>query len=221
MATLKKKQQAGGKKHMLPVILGMVLAVVLFITLLNVETKMLAEYEEGMVAVAAGPIEENTEITKDNLNQYFTLESRPLNDIPKLAYVRLEDIVGSYVQNDIDEGSMLTKSMLGELQVPKKDTVLLGLNMEALEQSVVGILRTGDTIDIYTVRLNEEEVIEVEQALSGIVVDRSYTSTGVAITKEDTTSVAQYITIPIHKDAVGMLYEALEERRVEIVKHME
>ena len=71
MATIKKKQQDGGKKHTLPVILGMVLAVVLFITLLNVETKMLAEYEEGMVAVATGPIEENTEITKENLNQYF------------------------------------------------------------------------------------------------------------------------------------------------------
>ena len=221
MATIKKKQQDGGKKHTLPVILGMVLAVVLFITLLNVETKMLAEYEEGMVAVATGPIEENTEITKENLNQYFTLESRRLNDIPKASYVTLEDMVGSFVQSDIDEGSMITKSMLGELQVPKKDTVLLGINMEALEQSVVGILRTGDTIDIYTVKLNEEEEVEVEQALSGIVVDRSYTSEGASITKEDTTSVAQYITIPIHKDAVGMLYEALEERRVEIVKHME
>ncbi len=130
MATLKKKQQADGKKHTLPIILGIVLAVVLFITLLNVEAKMLAEYEEGMVVVAAGPIEENMEITKDNLNQYFILESRPLNDIPKLAYVRLEDIVGSYVQNNIDEGSMLTKSMLGELQVPKKDTVLLGISLK-------------------------------------------------------------------------------------------
>ena len=69
MATIKKKQD-GGKKHTLPVILGMVLAVVLFITLLNVETKMLAEYEEGMVAVAAGPIEENTEITKENIKNF-------------------------------------------------------------------------------------------------------------------------------------------------------
>lgn len=221
MASLKKKQNKEGKKYAVPAVIGLVLAVVLFITLLNVEARMLANYEEGMVVVAAEPIMENTEINEANLAQYFVLESRRLTDVPDQAYRSLEDMVGCYVQSDIDPESMITKAMLGELQVQQKDTVLLGLNMEALEQSVVGTLRTGDRIDIYTVKLDEEEEVVVEQALTGILVDRSYTSAGVAITKDDTTSVAQYITIPIHKDAVGMLYEALEERRVEIVKHMD
>lgn len=221
MASLKKKQSKEGKKYAVPAVIGLVLAVVLFITLLNVEARILADYEEGLVVVAAGPIGENTEITKENLSQYFILESRRLTDVPEQAYKSLEEMVGSYVQSDIDQGSMITHAMLGELQVQQKDTVLLGLNMEALEQSVVGTLRTGDEIDIYTVMLDEEEEVMVEQALTGIMVDRSYTSAGAAIMKDDTASVAQYITIPIHKDAVGMLYEALENRRIEIVKHMD
>lgn len=221
MASLKKKQSKEGKKYAVPALIGLVLAIVLFITLINVEVKMLADYEESLVVVANEAIAENTEISEANVATYFTLESRRVTDVPEHAYTALEDMVGSFVQSDIDKGSMITEAMLGELQVREKDTVLLGINMEEMEQSIVGTLRVGDLIDVYTVKTEENEEVVVEQALTGITVDRSYTGTGAAITKEDTSSIAQYITIPIHKDAVGVLYEALENRRVEIVKHAE
>lgn len=217
----KDKNTKRETKQGIPVIIGLALAIVLFVTLLNVETKMLADYEEGLVAVAVETVPEDTEITKENIAGYFTLETRKLTEIPDAALLNLEELLGTYAQTAIDKGSIITESMLGELQVNAVDTVLLGINMEEMEQSVVGTLRVGDQIDIYTVKTNREEEVIVEKAMTGITVDRSYTSAGAAITKEDTTSIAQYITIPIHKDAVGILYEALENRRVEIVKHFD
>lgn len=208
-----------GKGKVWPVVLCMLLAAGVFVLLLNVESRKLSQYETGSVVVAVSDVTEAKEITENNLAEYFAVEERPLSDIPEAAYLSLNELIGQYVQNDIDAGSVITESMLGELQNSYGDAVLLGVNMEALAQSVAGTLRTGDVIDIYTVKVEEDDVVVVEKALSKVTIDRSYTSAGVAILKDDESSIAQYITIPVHKDAVGTFYQALEDRRIEIVKH--
>lgn len=202
-----------------PVILCLLLAAGVFVLLLNVEARQLAQYEKGNVVVAITDVPDSKEITKENLTECFTVEERPLSDIPEAAYLELKDLIGQYAQSGIDAGSMITHSMLGEISVDHGDAVLLGVNMEALAQSVAGTLRAGDTIDIYTVKVEEDEKVTVEKALGSVMIERSYTSAGAAILKEDDSAIAQYITIPVHKDAVGTFYQALEDRRIEIVKH--
>jgi len=202
-----------------PIVLCLLLAVGVFALLLNVETRQLAQYEKGNVVVAIAEVADGTEITENNLEELFALEERPLADIPEAAYLKAEDLLGQYTQSGIDAGSMITKSMLGELRKNYGDSVLLGINMEALAQSVAGTLRAGDLIDIYTVIVDEEKNILVEKALGNVTIERSYTSAGAAILKEDKDSIAQYITIPVNKDAVGIFYQAIENRRIEVVKH--
>jgi len=202
-----------------PIVLCLLLAVGVFALLLNVETRQLAQYEKGNVVVAIAEVADGTEITENNLEELFALEERPLADIPEAAYLKAEDLLGQYTQSGIDAGSMITKSMLGELRKNYGDSVLLGINMEALAQSVAGTLRAGDLVDIYTVIVDEEKNILVEKALGNVTIERSYTSAGAAILKEDKDSIAQYITIPVNKDAVGIFYQAIENRRIEVVKH--
>ena len=221
MKTYKQKNMSnkGKQGKAWPVVLCLMLAVGIFALLLNVESKQLAQYEKGSVVVAIADVADCKEITSENLTELFAIEKRPLSDIPSAAYLELEQLVGQYAQSGIDAGSMITESMLGELSENYGNSVLLGVNMEALEQSVAGTLRAGDEIDIYTVMVDEEDNVIVEKALSNVTIERSYTSAGVAIVKDDNDSIAQYITIPVHKDAVGTFYQALEDRRVEIVKH--
>ena len=221
MKTNRQKNKSNKEKQgkAWPVVLCLLLAVGIFALLLNVESKQLAQYEKGSVVVAITDVTDSKEITDENLNELFAVEERPLSDIPSAAYLELEQLVGQYAQSGIDAGSMITESMLGELSENYGNSVLLGVNMEALEQSVAGTLRAGDEIDIYTVMVDEEDNVIVEKALSNVTIERSYTSAGVAIVKDDNDSIAQYITIPVHKDAVGTFYQALEDRRVEIVKH--
>ena len=202
-----------------PVVLCLLLAGGIFAVLLNVEIRQLEQYEKGNVVIAIADVSDQKEITQENLAEYFAVEERPLSAIPQAAYLELEDLAGQYAQGGIDAGSMVTKNMLGELTENYGSAVLLGVNMEALAQSVAGTLRAGDEIDIYTVKVDEEDNVIVEKALGNVTIERSYTSAGVAIEKDDKDSIAQYITIPVHKDAVGTFYQALEERRVEIVKH--
>lgn len=202
-----------------PVLLCLLLAGGIFALLLGVEAKQMAQYEKGNVVVAIADVADCKEITEENLGMYFAVEERPLVDIPEAAYLEVADLIGQYAQGGVDAGSIITEKMFGELQAKQKDAVLLGVNMEALEQSVAGTLRAGDVIDIYTVMVDEEDNVIVEKALSNVTIERSYTSAGVSIIKDDKDSIAQYITIPVHKDAVGLFYQALEDRRVEIVKH--
>lgn len=202
-----------------PIVLCILLAAGVFALLLNVEARQLAQYEKGNVVVAIAKIADGTEITEENLAELFAVEERPLTDIPDAAYLEAEDLLGQYAQSGIDAGSMITQSMLGELRKSYGDSVLLGVNMEALAQSVVGTLRAGDLIDIYTVIIEEDQNVLVEKALENVTIERSYTSTGAAILKDDKDSIAQYITIPVNKDAVGLFYQSLENRRIEIVKH--
>ena len=202
-----------------PVLLCLLLAGGIFALLLGVEAKQLEQYEKGSVVVAIADVADCKEITEENLGMYFAVEERPLVDIPEAAYLEVADLIGQYAQGGVDAGSIITEKMFGELQAKQKDAVLLGVNMEALEQSVVGTLRAGDVIDIYTVKVEEDKSVTVKKALGNVNIERSYTSAGAAILKDDNSSIAQYITIPVHKDAVGLFYQTMEDCRIEIVKH--
>ena len=211
--------KAEKKNKVWPVLLCLLLAGGIFALLLSVEAKQMAQYERGCVVVAIADVADSKEITEDNLSMYFAVEERPLSDIPEAAYLEVADLIGQYAQGGVDAGSIITEKMFGELQAKQKGTVLLGVNMEALEQSVAGTLRAGDVIDIYTVKVEEDKSVTVKKALGNVNIERSYTSTGAAILKDDDNSIAQYITIPVHEDAVGVFYQALEDCRIEIVKH--
>ncbi len=213
----KKEKKIVGK--LWPLMLCLVLAAGAFVFLLSMEAKELAKYERGYAVVALTDIKEHTEITTENLTELFVLEERPLTDIPEAAYVSTEELVGQYVQHDIDSGIIISKKMLGALVKSMDDSVLLSINMEALDQSVAGTLRAGDRVDIYTVDMVENEEIVVDKVMGNVGIIRSYTSAGTSILKEDDTSIAQYIIIPVHKEAVEGFYKALENRKIEIVKH--
>ena len=206
------------KEKVWHILVCLLLAGILFVFLLNVEKRQLENYEKGLVVVAIEDVPDNTEITPENAAEYFALAERTLTDIPKAAYTDLSALTG-YAEGGIDKGSMVTESMFGKLGAVAADAVFLSVDMEALEQSVAGTLRAGDRIDIYTVKKEQDETVAVKEALSSVTIERSYTGSGVSIQKEDTTSIAQYITIPLHKDAVEAFYEALENKKIQIVKH--
>ena len=206
------------KEKVWHILVCLLLAGILFVFLLNVEKRQLENYEKGLVVVAIEDVPDNTEITPKNAEEYFALAERTLTDIPKAAYTDLSALTG-YAEGGIDKGSMVTESMFGKLGAVAADAVFLSVDMEALEQSVAGTLRAGDRIDIYTVKKEQDETVAVKEALSSVTIERSYTGSGVSIQKEDTASIAQYITIPLHKDAVEAFYEALENKKIQIVKH--
>ena len=219
MQGINKQEKKGKISKAWPVVLCLLLAGGVFVFLLKVETRQLARYEKGNVVVAATQVAAKTEITEDNLTTFFAVEERYLSDVPEASYLKPKDLVGQYVLTGIDAGSVITKSMLGELGEDWGDAVQLSVNMETLEHSVAGTLRAGDEIDIYTVKIDEEKDVIVEKVLGSVMIERSYTGAGAPILKEDNSSIAKYITISVHKDAVETFYRALENRRIEIVKH--
>ena len=214
-----KQEKKSKQPKAWPILVCFLSAMLLFLLLLNIEKRQLAQYEKGSVVVAIADVAAGREITEKNLAELFAVKERPLTDIPEAAYVRAEDLIGQYVQGGINAGSMVTHSMLGELQKDLGDSVLLGVNMETLAQSVAGTLRAGDVIDIYRVMEDGAEKVVAEKVLGNVTIERSYTSSGIPILKEDDTSIAQYITIPVHQEAVGLFFQSLGEHQIQVVKH--
>ena len=219
MSENQAKKPGKGKERIWPVLVCLFLAVALFLLLLNVEKRQLENFQKRYVLVAIEDVADDTEITTENVTKYLALEERTMRDIPEAAYTDIQAVTGLYAEGGIDKGSMITKSMFGKLGSISEDEVLLSVDMEALDQSVAGTLRAGDRIDMFAVYKEADQDVSVAEVLSGVVIERSYTGSGIAIQKEDTTSIAQYITIPIHKNAVEAVYEALENKKIQIVKH--
>lgn len=213
------KKPGKGKERIWPVLVCLFLAVALFLLLLNVEKRQLENFQKGYVVVAIEDVADDTEITPENVTQYLALEERTMRDIPEAAYTDIQAVTGLYAEGGIDKGSMVTKNMFGKLGGLSDNEVLLSVDMESLDQSVAGTLRAGDLIDLFAVDKEADQEVSVAEVLSGVVIERSYTGSGISIQKEDTTSIAQYVTIPIHKDAVEAFYEALENKKIQIVKH--
>lgn len=92
------------------------------------------------------------------------------------------------------------------------------INTSSLDQNVAGTLRAGDVIDVYVVEEQDDEYIAI-QIGSERSVERSYDSSGTAITRDDTQTVAQVVTIPMPSSDTAYFLEELEKGTVKIVKY--
>ena len=111
-----EKNKTNKQGKVWPVVLCLLLAAGIFLLLLNVEKRQMAQFEKGSVVVAIADVAEGTEITEKNLTVLFAVQERPLTDIPDAAFLEAEDLLGQYAQSGIDAGNMITKSMLVQLR---------------------------------------------------------------------------------------------------------
>ena len=73
-----EKNKTNKQGKVWPVVLCLLLAAGIFLLLLNVEKRQMAQFEKGSVVVALADVAEGTEITEKNLTVLFAVEERPL-----------------------------------------------------------------------------------------------------------------------------------------------
>ena len=210
------------KSNLWPLILCFAAAIAVFAVLLTIQKNALSEYEKAEVLVALKNVPENTEFTETNISEYFSRAEVYAKNVPAAAVVDMNTLVGKYATCNIDAGCMITKSMVTDL-VPESNAgkVLLSIATSSLDQSVAGILRAGDVIDIYIIESYGDNTYDAIKLCEDVVIYRSYDSAGTVITKENVGTLAQIFSIPMETDKVDIFYEALLRGTIKIVKELE
>lgn len=196
---------------------ALIAAAAVFLFMLYMEKRLLTEYERGSVCVCISEIPKGQLITKENMQQYFTIKALDKDCIAASALTEPEQAEGLVALFGIAPGVILTEEMFEpESTVLKgiRQPVIAGFKGEDLFQVVGGVLRAGDRIHIYSV--NEEN--ETELLWENVYVQSVFDQSGAVIANGDAEQAAQRINVYMEKDDVEDFYTGLAGGNLRVVK---
>lgn len=231
-----KEKKIKEKRHgsILPVafLVAIIVAGVVYVSMLRMEVNILNDYEKVTVYTIASDIAKNTVITEDNTDMYFTTTEVEKSVLPADAIYNLEDIEGKAISFDATLGTILTRSMfysINDIYSKYNNPKEIGLSMSDISQAVGGIIRTGDYVDVYiltkqnTSSLSSAELdtyrpMKTAPIYSHVYVSKAFDSSGNVIENSDKTSVCQRINVIVGEDEVNTLYKSILDGSIYISK---
>lgn len=218
------------------IIVSLLVAVIVYVVMLNAEKTALSDYEKGTVYVTTKPVPKGTIITAD----YITQKEVDKSLIPSGAVSSPEDLTDLISVYAVDQGSIITAGMfisVNDITKNMEQPVVAGFKADDLYQVVGGVLRSGDRINIYQVDENANKG-DTSQALANtdaegnwteaystaslvwgnVFVKEVFDSAGTVISTADTTTPAQRVNIYMDNDNVAAFYAALAQGSLRVVK---
>lgn len=209
-------------KSLTKIVISIAIAVVVFIGATLLESYILTDKQTTDVYIAVNDIESGTIINDENMDQFFIKESVKSSLATKNAYKAPTSIKGKTVTN-IDKGEIATSNMFLDTQaIAAKviDPVEVTFSAKDVENSVVGSLREGDTVDIiatYKKDGDTEETISVV-AYENVYVIKSYDESYKAIDSTNKDASAMYFKIRINKGQETAFATMLTDAEVTVAK---
>ena len=199
------------------IIAAFLAAVGIFAALLQMEKKVLSEYERGNIYVAAKTIPKGTTITNANCGEFLCMKEADKGIVPDTALNEPEQIQELVSVMDIDEGVLLTTGMFesrSDVTEDMSQAAIAGFKADDLYQVVGGVLRTGDRINIYTVSESGTANLVWEE----VFVQQVFDSGGNTIAGGDALSSAQRINVYMDAADVERFYTELAGGTLPVVK---
>ena len=202
------------------ILAALVASIAIFTVMMQMEKKMLTDYEKGKIYVTICKIPKGQKITSDNWSTYLKEAWMDQELIPETALTTVEEIEEMVPKAELDQGVILTTGMFRTKEnmiTGMKDPVIAGLKAEDLFQVAGGILRAGDKIHIYSV---DEETKETILKWSNVYVQEVFDQTGNVITvgEESSGSPAQRVNVYMDKSQVEEFYTGLSNGSLRAVK---
>ena len=194
-----------------------VAAVAIFMVMLQMEKKVLDDYERGAVYVALKEMPKGLVITEENEAEYLQLTQMDVDLIPETAITSPEQLQGLIAKNSVDKGVLLAEGMFeqkNEILRGMHEPVVAGMRAEDLYQVVGGVLRGGDRIHIYTV--SESQIAGL--IWENIFVEQVFDSGGNVIGTGDKVSAAQRVNVYLEAADVEQFYTELARGTLRVVK---
>ncbi len=211
------RSQGRSRMWMGSIMAALVAALALFAVMLQLEKKVLSEYEKGLVYVASKEIPKGIFLTEYNRAEYMQSVELDVKLIPSKAILDVAQCKELVVRETIDAGAILTEGMfetVDEITESMENPVIAGFKAEDLYQVVGGVLRSGDRIGIYTVSENAGARL----VWDNIFVQQVFDGSGKAIAGGDHTSAAQRINVYLDAADVERFYTELAGGMLRVVK---
>lgn len=199
------------------IIAALAAAIGIFAVMLQMEKKVLSEYERGGIYVASREIPKGERITSRNYRDYLCLKEADKGVIPATALEEPGQLEGLIARVPIAEGTLLTTGMFEEQQeilARMEEPVIAGFKADDLYQVAGGVLRAGDRIHIYTV--SESGIAHL--IWREIFVEQVFDSAGNAIGGGDSLSSAQRVNVYLDAGDVEQFYTELARGTLRVVK---
>lgn len=202
--TLKNKNKK--EKKTITVLLPALIAIALFIVLVMYQESILRGYDNEKMVVAIAEVPERTNITKDNVGQYFKVKDvrkslkveGTVNDTEKLiGLTTTNKILGNQVVST--EWFVNPEDYILSLNTP----IEMSIGVEKASDAVGGTLRSGDYVDVNVIIDGKAEKV-IEGAYIKTALD---SSNAVAEEKDD---VATTFILVIDESNKTRLLEKLD-----------
>ena len=198
------------------VVAALVAAVAIFVGMVQLEKRVLTQYEKGTIYIALCQIPRGVEITGQNYGQYFQARELDRSCIPATALGMPEQVEGLVPVWDIEPGVLLTQGMFQtqeDILRDLKEPVVAGFKAEDLYQVAGGVLRAGDRVHIYAVQ--EQKTVLV---WPDVYVQQVFDASGKAIANEDGNTAAQRVNIYLDREDVESFYAQLANGSLRVGK---
>lgn len=221
------KREKEKREKLSRILFGFVMALVLFVGLVTVEGAIIKNEVKVSTVVAIADIPERKVIDKNELSNYFTVVELPETFRPDDALSSVDDLGDIIVTKYMSINSVLTTSCYtskDDIRQAIEDPVEIAISIGDLSTSVAGKIRSGDIINISRIvqrQLDEKSFeFEVEYLFENAFVVEAHTGTP-AVTREDTDTSANIITVYVPRDKELDIYKAMSEGtlRVGLVKN--
>ena len=184
--------------------------------MLQMEKKVLTQYERGSVLTAIQEVPRGILLTEENWQQYFAEKQIDKSVLPEKAVTASVQIIGYRPVYDIASGTLLTENMFENFNIRLeqfKEPVIAGVKADDIYQVAGGILRAGDVIQIYSVQAGETVPVWQE-----IYVQQVFDASGKQIENADRTTAAQRMNLYLEQEDVARFYTELAAGSLRAVK---
>lgn len=209
----------------LTVSIGLVLAIMLFVFLTQLEKEILSDYETMQVVRSVREIPAGTLIVESNVNHYFSVEDINAKIVTPETVCTLSALYGAYVTRDISAGEVIYSKVLcaEDMQTEGyKQPVEISLRIEDVANGVAGTIRKGDFINIYVNGADTfDKDVEFKEVLNGVKVNEVYDSAGTLIGMSDSVEKAGILTFYVEEDKVAELQTQFASGTIIISKKVE
>lgn len=207
-------------------IMGFIVAAIIFVVLLNIEKNTIANYERSEAVVAKKDIPYGLIIDEKNVDDYFQIKEYEKDMLPSGVCVDAKKLVGMVMESNVNKDSIITSSMYQELTdevIRDHDMVKASFEAEKLSQVVNGTLRPGDKITIAAYEEGDElygieDKYTTKKVWNDVFVYEVFDSTGVKIPVDDDKTAAQLITVLINKEDMQEFYLGLDASTLQVIK---
>lgn len=205
------------------ILLSGAIAIVIFVVTIVVENKIIYPNGQKKVYYSKTPISKNTEITKDNINQYFIPKTVNSDDLVDGAVINKADLLNKYIIGDVLNNEQISSNKLSNTEDRTKDIKDLreySINFSDISSVDGGTVRAGDIIDLILTKTDQNSVT-TQTELRNVLISKAMTNDGQAIDRSNTKLSASRLILDLSAMDAHKLDNALAQGKVKVLKVMD